>query len=266
MTVTDSAEEPVEIDDRLAEAMLSGLVPADLDGAGFDAVRIAIAELRAAGDVPVPQPSADLTALLDGVVVPLYRSTRSGRYAGSRRSGRPTAHRTTVWLFAAAASVFAAAVSVAAALQLLPDSAQRMVSNVIDDLTPFHVPATTHHSGQTPKQLPSQASFGISHQPTNSPAPQSSHSTSGLKVGAPTSVPVGAPTSTPVGPPSNRPAVTHTPSATKPSPKPSESTAPTSTSSSVPPPATSTSAHGHPRGGGAAPTVSGSTTSSVRGK
>jgi hypothetical protein len=113
------------------------------------AVTMFLTELRALGEAAAPPPTPELAALLGGTgpVISLARIR-------ARRAALRVA-------FVAAAVV--TAMTVAAASHSLPQPAQRMVSNVVNQLTPFHidplaptttlVPSTppTHRLSPTPK-------------------------------------------------------------------------------------------------------------------
>ena len=111
----------------LARPTTLGREGADADVAQF------LAELHALGQCAAPTPSAELTALLGGARPPRRRALR-------------VVARTAV---AVAAAVLASVV--AAANHDLPSPAQRVVSNVVNVLTPFHIeppgpaPAPTQH-------------------------------------------------------------------------------------------------------------------------
>lgn len=84
-----------------------------------------LAELRDLGTGPAPEPSPELAALLAGAA-PL----------GPTRRRR---HRRAVLVSAAVAAAVVASTGVAAARNDLPAPAQRLVSTVVDRLTPFHI-------------------------------------------------------------------------------------------------------------------------------
>ena len=90
--------------------------------AGDDVTRF-LTELRALGDGPAPKPSPQLAAVLAGAT-PLLNSRRALRM---------------VLRSAAVAALVLGALVVAAANHSLPAPAQRVVSNVVNDLTPFHI-------------------------------------------------------------------------------------------------------------------------------
>lgn len=101
-----------------------------------------LTELRALADVPAPEPSAELAALLGGAT-PL---------GPRRRLRRAVVVRTLV----VAAAVVAALV-LAAAGHRLPAPAQRLVSTVVDTLTPFTIGPDGRHHAPAPVPLPSPA-------------------------------------------------------------------------------------------------------------
>ena len=109
-----------DFDDMDAQGVRHGA--GDVLGAADEVTRF-LTELRALGDGPPPTPSAELTALLGGAT-PLL----------SRRAVVRTVLRS-----AAIAAVLLGVLIVAAANHSLPAPAQRVVSNVVNDLTPFHI-------------------------------------------------------------------------------------------------------------------------------
>ena len=113
-----------DFDDMDAQGVRPGAggTSGGLGGAGDDVTRF-LTELRALGDGPPPEPSAELAALLGGAT-PLL----------SRRALVRTALRT-----AAVAAILLGVLVVAAANHSLPAPAQRVVSNVVNVLTPFHI-------------------------------------------------------------------------------------------------------------------------------
>jgi hypothetical protein len=106
-----------------------------------------LTELRALGEGPPPPRSSEVSALISGVQL-LHRHR---------------AYRVVVRTALVAAALVAGLV-VAAAQDGLPQPAQRVVSNVVDNLTPFQIapdrhgppsappvtPAPTHHASPTP--------------------------------------------------------------------------------------------------------------------
>lgn len=102
--------------------------------AGDDVTRF-LTEMRALGEVPAPEPSAELAALLAGATpMTLYR----------RRALR------VVLRTAVVAALMLSALVVAAANHSLPRPAQRVVSNVVNDLTPFHIDSDRSGPGVVP--------------------------------------------------------------------------------------------------------------------
>ena len=98
------------------------------DAATGAAVAQFIDDLRSLGEADPPTPNAELAAVLQGAPVPRPVRTGSGR------------KRVVV---AVAASLLVGGAGVAAANGRLPQPAQRLVSDVVDNLTPFSVPART---------------------------------------------------------------------------------------------------------------------------
>jgi len=175
MTAYPVSPEPA-LDDRFVETLLMGTaIPVGAAALEYGSVAEALADLRSFGNGPAPTPSPALAALLDPVVVPLHPSVQV-----RRRSHRGA------WISAAAAALVVGT-GVAAAQQALPEGMQHLVSSVINDVTPFHVPTTSHstdHRNGPNPLLPSQADFGQSHKPTSVPQANGSN---GRKVGPPAS-------------------------------------------------------------------------------
>jgi hypothetical protein len=96
------------------------------DAATGAAVAQFIDDLRSLAEAPPPAPNAELAAVLEGAPVP--------------RAARPVSGRKRV-VVAVAASVLVAGTGVAAANGRLPQPAQRLVSDVVDNLTPFSLPS-----------------------------------------------------------------------------------------------------------------------------
>jgi hypothetical protein len=103
---------------------------ADSGGAGAPppgaaAVTMFLSDLKALGEDPAPEPSPQLAALLGGAVplAPERRRVRARHLA-----------------LGAAAALLVAGTGGAAAAGRLPGPAQRMVSDVVDNLTPFSIP------------------------------------------------------------------------------------------------------------------------------
>jgi len=91
-----------------------------------------VTELRAFGDGPSPEPTPELDALLGGSALTAL--------AGRRRQRHPSLqHRALI--IGAVASAVITGTGVAAATDTLPQPAQRFVSGVVNDLTPFHLNA-----------------------------------------------------------------------------------------------------------------------------
>jgi hypothetical protein len=114
------------------EVPLARPTPIGHDGSGAEVAQF-LAELRALGQCAAPTPSPELTALL-----------------GRARMVRPRALRVLARTAAAVAAGVAASV-IAAANHDLPAPAQRVVSNVVNVLTPFHIDPPKH----APAPLPS---------------------------------------------------------------------------------------------------------------
>lgn len=97
-------------------------------------------DLRALGEGPVPEPSDELAALLGGVTL----------LARRRRHAWTVARRVAL-----GAAVLVAGTTVAAASHSLPQPAQRVVSNVVDTLTPFHIDLQPRRHVPAPSAPPS---------------------------------------------------------------------------------------------------------------
>lgn len=82
-----------------------------------------LGELRSLGEAPAPAPTPKLDAIFAGAV-PLRRRRRSG----------PVARRAVLIAVAVIAGVVTAAAN-----HTLPAPAQRVVSNVVNSVTPFHI-------------------------------------------------------------------------------------------------------------------------------
>jgi len=126
--------------------------------AGDDVTRF-LTELRALGDGPTPKPSPQLAAVLAGAT-PLLSSRRALRM---------------VLRSAAVAALVLGALVVAAANHSLPAPAQRVVSNVVNDLTPFHIGPGTRADVLPPTPsdkptAPTPASTSQSHAPVPPPS------------------------------------------------------------------------------------------------
>jgi type IV secretory pathway VirB10-like protein len=132
-----------------------------------------LTELRALGEAPAPTPTPELAALLDGAV----------QLALVRRHVRRALVR--VALVAAAIIV---AMTVAAANHSLPQPAQRMVSNVVNELTPFHIDPALPATGPVPPPPPTHRPAPSPKPPTSPVAPRTSPRKS---VGVPAPGPVG---------------------------------------------------------------------------
>lgn len=118
-------------------AEVTRLIPRDGHSGDADVVTAFLGELGSFADVPPPEPSAELAAILDGRVALL----------GLRR-GLLRRHRTGLAV-AAAGVVLLSGTGVSAAHDGLPQPAQRYVSNVVNVLTPFHLDPSD--PGPTPK-------------------------------------------------------------------------------------------------------------------
>lgn len=122
---------------RLPDDDYDGMNELDDVGAGFErpggpvtedasAVTRFLAELHSLGEGPVPAPTPELQAMFDGA-----------SSAPPRRPRRPRAPLVRRAALVAAAAVIGT--TTAAANHTLPQPAQRVVSDVVNTLTPFHI-------------------------------------------------------------------------------------------------------------------------------
>jgi type IV secretory pathway VirB10-like protein len=132
-----------------------------------------LTDMRALGEAPAPTPTPELAALLDGAV-PLDAVRRHLRRALVRAV-----------LVAAAIIV---AVTVAAANHSLPQPAQRMVSNVVNELTPFHIDPVLPAADPVLPPAPTRRPAPSPKPPTSPAAPRTAPRNS---VGVPAPAPVG---------------------------------------------------------------------------
>lgn len=111
----------------------------DMDGIeGSELVTQFLAELRQFADEPAPPPSAELAALLGGATPIQF---------GAARKGSKGRHRRNVAVVTMVSVAALSATGVAAANDSLPQPAQRVVTSVVNDLTPFHInPEPLHPS------------------------------------------------------------------------------------------------------------------------
>lgn len=131
-----------------------GPVPAagDPDAAESAAVTRFLDDLRSLGEGPAPRPSPELAALLAGVPA----------LTAARRRGPRIVRR--VALIAAAV---VAGTTLAAVNHRLPAPAQRVVSNVVNDLTPFHI-GTPRPAPTTTTPIPSPTPTHVAPVPVRS--------------------------------------------------------------------------------------------------
>lgn len=124
------------LDDEAAEKLLEGRKLADLGD--LAELLPVIDDIRSLGHGPVPPPSPTLTRMLIMGAPDDASTTHSFDRTGKR--GRLAAAKVP-WAAVAAALVLA----VAAALNVLPKPAQRMVAAAISAVTPFELPGGTPH-------------------------------------------------------------------------------------------------------------------------
>jgi hypothetical protein len=132
------------IDAAIDQALNDATVPDDVAPfAGF------VDNLRVMADRPVPQPSAELAALLAGrhAAEPDAGATVTSLQPRRRRVQARTAIRTRVAAMglagrAAMVAAFAATAVAGAAAGILPEPATRLVRRAIEVVTPFELPAT----------------------------------------------------------------------------------------------------------------------------
>jgi hypothetical protein len=162
---------------------------------GLAAVTQFVNDLRSFGAVSPPEPSADLAAMLSREVPPT--AVRAGRVAHRRRH---RGHSRPVLIAGSVAATLIVLTGVGAARHDLPAPAQRMVSTVVNRLTPFHIDQEPKgHPAPIVPLLPprskERSGSSPSPRPRNSPSP--SHRGVG---GAPSHRSVGgAPSASPVG-------------------------------------------------------------------
>ncbi|MDQ2748832.1 MAG: hypothetical protein M3Y44_04795 [Actinomycetota bacterium] len=119
-----------------------------------------VAELRALGDGPPPDPTPEVEALLRGSSV------------ATLAAWRQRSHRAIVIGTVAAAVI--TGTGVAAATDTLPRPAQRFVSGVVNDYTPLHIDAPgmvprTPHLRPIPRPKPSPANGDVVAPPAKAP-------------------------------------------------------------------------------------------------
>jgi hypothetical protein len=103
----------------------------EADEAAGAAVARFVTEMRALGEGPAPVPSPELAAILGGA--------SSHRLLSRRRPARRAQRSRRVLAYATAAAVMVGTAGVAAANDTLPQPAQRVVSRVVNMLTPLHI-------------------------------------------------------------------------------------------------------------------------------
>lgn len=119
---------------------ISGDAPGGPAAPGTAAVTLFLTELRDLGRGPAPEPSAELAALLGGAT-PISRAT-----TGHRGAVGHLRHARRVALIAAAAAAVLILTGVGAAHHALPGPAERLVSTVVNTITPFHITDRPPHS------------------------------------------------------------------------------------------------------------------------
>lgn len=130
--MTDTAPFDARFDDDAVEALLSGQ--------GDGAVAAAVCELRRSADRPVPTPSAALAALLASGL-PLDTAPIDDLARRRRR-------RYVALGIAAGGATTIALTGVAAANDALPSPAQGVVTDIVNNFTPFDItPGHDHRRG-----------------------------------------------------------------------------------------------------------------------
>jgi hypothetical protein len=135
-----------------------------LEGDGMDGALAAFVEqLRGLAEGPVAEPSVELAALLAGP---------NAEVAPLRRRRRLTLNR-----LAAAAAAVIIVVGGAAAQRELPEPAQGVVSDVVDQLTPFHVDEWHWHPTLPTLKLSEkpQSAPAVEHHPSPASTPKPHH-------------------------------------------------------------------------------------------
>ena len=186
---------------------------------GSPALAQFLSDLRALGTGPAPQPSAELDAYL-------------GRPASELDVRRHRRHRRAA-VVAAAAACTVTLTGVAAAADVLPGPAQRMVSRVVNDTTGLHLGGDsssdrTPHPGGSVGILPATATDD--RPPTSPGAPGTGEDTGGGATGTPDETPApGGGAGEPGGsnspePGDGYPAAGSTPAPTRSGPEPGDGT------------------------------------------
>ncbi|MEO9239139.1 MAG: hypothetical protein ABI418_13740, partial [Jatrophihabitantaceae bacterium] len=143
----------------------------DDPNAADPALRLVLARLRATTPDSAPEPSGELLAALaalrPGTVTPLAAG-RSARLIGHRRQSRTSRYHKVILTVAGAAAVAVPATGVAAANDGLPRPAERVVSRVVNDWTPFTI-VTDDPPSSPPHHRPAGSSPSPTGTPTTSP-------------------------------------------------------------------------------------------------
>ena len=152
----------------------------EADDAAGAAVARFVTEMRALGEGPAPVPSPELAAILGGA--------RPRRLLTHRRPARRAQRPRRVLAYATAAAVMVGAAGVAAANDTLPQPAQRVVSRVVNMLTPLHIdPSRPATPVEPPRPAPTKTAPAAPPQVNESDsrsdtAPEPTDSAPGAKV------------------------------------------------------------------------------------
>lgn len=138
----DKGVTSLDLDDRTADALLSGHAVE-----GEPLLTDALGQMRAWVDVPAPPPSSALMALMDGGLA----AASSALPARSRSGVRTPGGRRRSWALQLSLGVTGCLglIAGAAAANELPAPAQTAVANVVEAVTPLHVPRPHHPSRPT---------------------------------------------------------------------------------------------------------------------
>jgi hypothetical protein len=159
------------LDDRTADALLSGR-----DVAGEPELSALLGAVRSLASGPVPEPSSALGALLAAGLGAdaLEQPTSGGFRLGSAVSWRRRTWALPLQLTAAGVACLAVVVGAAAGNEL-PAPAQTAVADVVEAVTPLHVPRPQDHPA--PAVVPSSTpSAEPSERPDATPTPHATRS------------------------------------------------------------------------------------------
>lgn len=133
-----------DLDDRTADALLSGHAVA-----GEPALNEILSQMRSLADVPAPAPSSALAAMLESGVTPASLPAPAKAARPARPAVGAVSWGRRAWAVPLGAAGFLSLLVGAAAANALPDGAQTAVADVVEAITPLHVPRP-HHERLTP--------------------------------------------------------------------------------------------------------------------